>query len=183
MVTTDVVVIHGAGTGAYEEDALLAESLRRELGPRYRVRFPRMRDENEPAYEAWRGQIEAELANAPGDVMLVGHSFGGSVVLKFLIERSTVARVAGAFVIAAPFWGADAFWSWDAGRLPDAAAARLARVPRLHLYHARDDEIVPFAHLGMLAAALPAAVVHELEAGGHQLGNDLSQVARDIVRG
>jgi hypothetical protein len=43
-----------------------------------------------------------------------------------------------------------------------------------------NDEVVPISHLERNAAYLPAATVRELEDGGHQFGNDLTVVARDI---
>jgi predicted alpha/beta hydrolase family esterase len=66
--------------------------------------------------------------------------------------------------------------------LPEDAAARLAHVPHIYLYHSRDDEIVPFAHLAHYAATLPQATVRELGERGHQFGNDLAEVAEDIRR-
>jgi len=64
--------------------------------------------------------------------------------------------------------------------LPDDLAARLLGIPRTFLYHSRDDQVVPFAHLALHAARLPRATVRESDGRGHQFGNDLSDVARDI---
>ena len=46
----------------------------------------------------------------------------------------------------------------------------------------RACEVVPFQHLALYAARLPLVAVRPLDAGGHQLGNDLSSVAHDIDR-
>jgi predicted alpha/beta hydrolase family esterase len=89
--------------------------------------------------------------------------------------------VAGLFVIAAPFWGADDFWDWDEARLPEDAAEKLAAVPRIFMYHSRDDDVVPFSHLALYSARLPQASIRPVDVGGHQLGNDLAVVARDIA--
>src|ERR687897_976388 len=50
------------------------------------------------------------------------------------------------------------------------------------LYHSRDDETVPFAHLALYAEKLPRATVKEFDGRGHQFDDDLSEVARDIGR-
>ena len=84
-------------------------------------------------------------------------------------------------MIAAPFWGADDFWDWDEVRLPEDAAEKLATVPRIFLYHSRDDEVVPFSHLALYSARLPRATIRPVDAGGHQLENDLADVAHDIA--
>ena len=46
--------------------------------------------------------------------------------------------------------------------------------------NSRDDEVVPFAHAALYAQKLPRATVREFDGRGHQFGEDLSEVARDI---
>lgn len=177
-----VLFVHGAGEGAYEEDGLLAASLQNALGSAYELRYPEMVNEESPEYADWKVQIASELAALDGEVILVGHSVGGSVLLKFLAEERVEKPIAGLFLIAAPFWGADEFWSWDEVQLPENVAEKLASIPRIFLYHSRDDEIVPFAHLALYAAKLPQATIREVDGRGHQFGNDLADVAEDITR-
>jgi hypothetical protein len=64
--------------------------------------------------------------------------------------------------------------------LPEDVAAKLASIPRIFLYHSRDDAIVPFAHLALYAAQLPHATIRAFDGRGHQFGNDLAEVAEDI---
>src|SRR5688572_22692774 len=77
-----VLFIQGAGEGAYEEDQKLVESLQHVLGPEYTVHYPAMPDEDNAPYEQWKRQIEKELAEMRGPIILVGHSVGASVVVK-----------------------------------------------------------------------------------------------------
>jgi uncharacterized protein len=177
-----VLFIQGAGAGAYAEDRLLAESLQRELGAGYEVQCPQMPDEENSPYPAWKAEIDSRLAAMKGAVALVGHSVGGSVLLKYLCERKPAKPIAGLFVIAAPYWGASEFWSWDEGALPADAATRLAGDWPLIFYQSRDDEVVPFAHLALYAAKLPRATIREFDGRGHQFKNDLSAVAADIKK-
>lgn len=175
-----VLFIHGAGEGAYEEDQLLAASLRNALGSAYAIHYPEMPTADSSTYDDWKAPIESELARLDQPVSLVGHSVGGSVLLKFLSETRVAPAIAGLFVIAAPYWGADEFWKWDEARLPNDVAVRLACLPRIFLYHSRDDEVVPFAHLAFYEALLPQAVLRVVDGRGHQFGNDLAEVAQDI---
>jgi predicted alpha/beta hydrolase family esterase len=181
-VKKTVLFIHGAGEGAYQEDGLLAASLQNALGPAYQVRYPNMVNEASPEYAEWKAQIAAELATLEGEIILVGHSVGGSVLLKFLAEERVEKPIAGLFLLATPYWGEDEFWNWDEVRLPQDVAAKLARLPRIFLYHSRDDDIVPFAHLARYAAKLPQATIRAVDGRGHQFGNDLADVAGDIMR-
>jgi len=177
---TSVLFIHGAGTGAYAADRLLADSLQRALGVDCEVQCPQMPDEDNASYAAWKAEIDSWLATMRAPVALVGHSVGGSVLLKYLCDAKPTRQIAGLFVIAAPYWGASEFWSWDEAALPADAAVRLAGEWPLIFYQSRDDEVVPFAHLAMYAAKLPRATIREFAGRGHQFNNDLTEVAADI---
>jgi uncharacterized protein len=174
-----VLFIHGGGEGAYEEDRKLAASLGGALGVGYEVRCPKMPDEDSPEYGAWRDRISEELAALNGDVFLVGHSLGGSILLKYLCEEGVAKSVAGVFLVAAPFWGAED-WEVEEFALREDFASQLPTELPVFLYHGREDEVVPFAHLALYAEKLPRATVRELDGRGHQLDEDLSEVARDI---
>ncbi len=177
-----VLFIHGAGEGAYEEDGLLVASLQHALGPAYDMHYPHMPEEDSATYADWTAPLERALATLDEDVILVGHSVGGSVLLKYLSEQQVAHPIAALCLLAIPYWGADEFWKWDEARLPDDVAAQLARIPRILVYHSRDDAIVPFAHLALYAATLPQATIRVFDAHGHQFGNDLAEVAEDIRR-
>jgi predicted alpha/beta hydrolase family esterase len=177
-----VLFIHGAGEGAYEEDRLLAASLQNALGDAYSVHYPKMPEQDSSTYADWKAPIERELATLDDPVILVGHSVGASVLVKYLCEEQLDKAVSALFLLATPYWGADDFWKWDEARLPEDVAANLASIPRIFLYHSRDDETVPFAHLALYAAKLSQATIREFDGRGHQFGNDLAEVAEDIRR-
>jgi uncharacterized protein len=181
-MTKHILFIHGAGEGAYKADKKLAASLQKALGTGYEVHYPEMVDEDNAPYKQWTQQIEKELEAIEGLVILVGHSIGASVIIKWLSESEIKSPIAGIFLAAAPFWGGDG-WRYEGYEelaLPKGVAAKLPKGASLFLYHSRDDETVPFDHLALYAEVLPQAVVREVNAGGHQLDNDLSEVAKDI---
>lgn len=174
-----VLFIHGGGEGAYEEDKKMAANLRDVLGAAYEVRHPKMPDEDRPEYGAWRDQITRELAAPNGEMILVGHSLGASILLKYLSEQKVEKPIAGVLLLAAPYWGAE---NWEVGEyaLQDNFASKLPDELPMFLYHSRDDEWVPFAHLALYAEKLPRATIREFDGRGHQFDDDLSEVARDI---
>jgi uncharacterized protein len=176
-----VLFVHGGGEGAYEEDKKLAANLRDVLGTAYDVRYSKMPDEDSPEYEAWKNQIAKELGALDGEVLLVGHSLGGSVLLKYLSEESVEKPVAGIFLIAPPYWGAED-WRVSEYELQENFASKLPEELPMFFYHSRDDEWVPFAHLTLYEEKLPRAIIHKFDGRGHQFNNNLSEVARDIKR-
>ena len=179
-MTRDVLFIQGGGEGAFEADGILVASLQSALGADYDVRYPRMPNEKNPDMRTWKARIAAELSLSDDDVILVGHSLGGLALLKFLSEQACERRVAGLYLVAVPSKDEEN-WNYDELELPLDVATKLSGIARIFLYHCRDDEIVPFAHLGLHAARLPGAIVRVTDGRGHQFGNDLSDVAADIL--
>jgi predicted alpha/beta hydrolase family esterase len=178
-VKKQILFIQGAGEGAYEEDKKLADSLQDVLGTEYEVSYPRMPDEANPKDEVWIGQISKELASLEGNLILVGHSAGGAVLLKYLLQKKIHEPIAGVFLLAIPYWGPEDEQD-DQYPLREGFASRLPIGVPIFLYHSRDDEWVPFAHLGIYTKKIPQAIVREFDGRGHQFNNDLSEVALDI---
>jgi predicted alpha/beta hydrolase family esterase len=174
-----VLFIQGAGDGAYKEDAKLAASLQDALGTEYHVVYPRMPDEKNPKDEAWMDQISRELAALDDKLILVGHSAGGAVLLKYLLKENVARPITGIFFIAIPYWGPED----EAGEeytLRNGFASQFPRDVPIFFYHSHDDEWVPFEHLALYAEKVPQAAIRKFEGRGHQFNNDLSDVAEDI---
>jgi len=94
--TQPVLFIQGAGNMHEPEGSgRLAAYLGRELGTDYRIIAPEMPDADNPHYQPWRDRIAQELEAIDKEVILVGHSFGGSVLLKYLAEGSDRRPVRG----------------------------------------------------------------------------------------
>ena len=108
MTDHTVLFIPGAGDPHHPQgSAHLAEYLTRELGDAYDLRAPTMPSFDDPDYRSWRDAIEAHLAELGPNPILVGHSFGGSVLLKYLAEGTYQEPIAGLFLVSTPFWGSD----------------------------------------------------------------------------
>ena len=176
-----VLFVQGGGEGAHNADARLAASLERELGPDYQVRYPPMPNEASPDYRAWKLRLARELATIGDGAILVGHSLGATVLIMSLAGSEPRQRITGIFLIAAPFVGARGWHSEDFD-IPDDIGSKLPDGVPIFLYHGRDDEIVPFAHIGLYQKVLPQAVARRLDGRNHQLNDDLSDVAIDIKR-
>ncbi len=116
-----------------------------------------------PLHGKWRSATYLRQQQAP--LVLVGHSLGGSVILRYLADHGIPAGLAGVVLIATPFWGMS---DWEAEwALPSGFEARLAMLPRIVLYHSRDDDIAPVAHVDRYAEALPKALVRKVDGRGH----------------
>lgn len=177
-----VLFVQGGGEGVHDQwDNQLVESLRGELGPAYEIRYPVMPNEADPQYAAWKVALQSELAALQDGAVVVGHSVGGTILINVLAERTPGCHLGAICLIAAPFVGTGGWKSDDIEPRSDLAAQLPRDVP-IFLYHGRDDDTVPFAHVELYARAIPRAHVRHLAGRDHQLDNRLSEVATDIRR-
>lgn len=176
-----VLFVQGAGEAAHDEwDIKLVRSLERELGRGYAIRYPRMPNEAEPEYGAWRAALNKELTQLEAGDLVVGHSVGAAMLLHVLAERARRVPLSAVLLIATPFIGEDGWRSEGINPLDDRDKRALAKLP-LFLYHGTADEIVPCSHLTLYAKAIPGVRTRRLAGRDHQLNNDLSPLARDIL--
>lgn len=181
-MTQQVLFIQGGGAGTHDEwDNKLVASLTRELGQGYELRYPRMPNEAEPSYPAWKAAIEREIAALADGALVVGHSVGGTILVNTLAEQAPKRKLAGVFLIAAPFIGPGGWPSEDV-EPPRDLGARLPRTTPIFFFHGSDDDTAPYAHVDLYKQAIPRAHVRKLEGRDHQLNDDLSEVAEDIRR-
>lgn len=175
-----VLFIQGAGAGAHDEwDIRLVESLRRELGAEYDVRYPRMPDEADPTFAKWRPAIEKELASLAPGAVVVGHSVGGTILMHTLADVADPPPLGAIVLISAPFIG-EGGWPSDEIAARDDLASALPPAP-VFLFHGEADAEVPLAHVELYAHTIPRARVHRLPGRDHQLNDDLAEVARVIL--
>ena len=174
-----VLFIQGGGNRGYEADAKLVTSLQKELGKDNEISYPRMQtDEAAPDF-GWLKQIGKEIGKLKDDVILVAHSLGASLLLKYLSENKVSKKIAGIFLMSTPFWSGKGDWVQGL-KLQGDFAEHLPKNGRIFFYHCRDDEEIPFDNLASYRHKLPGATFREIESGGHQLGNNLNLVAKDI---
>jgi pimeloyl-ACP methyl ester carboxylesterase len=175
-----VLFIQGGGEGTHDDwDDKLVDSLRRELGDGYEIRYPQMPAEDDPSDAAWRPAIMRAIATLDGGAVVVGHSVGGTILIHALAADPPSVQLAAIVLIAAPFVGAGG-WPADEFELPGDLGAKLPRGVPVHVFHGLDDETAPPTHASLYARAIPHAHLHLIPGRDHQLHNELGEVAREI---
>jgi uncharacterized protein len=179
-MTKHILFIHAAGDKRHPlGSGKLIAYLQDQLGSDYQVLAPDMPNPDHPRYLAWRNQIEQELAALDDDLLLIGHSLGGSILLKYLAEGTYRKHIAALFLVAVPFWGKED-WEVDEFILPEDFATQLPRIGHIFLYHSRHDEEVPFSHLEHYQEKLPQANVRVVEGNEHSFLTGLPELVRDL---
>ena len=174
-----VVFIQGGGDDGYEADKVLVASLRKALGNGYDVHYPELDSDESASDFGWPQQIGRMISADSNESLLVGHSLGASMILKYLSENAVSKKIAGIFLLATPFW--DGSEDWQKGlKLQKDFSDRLPPEIPIFFYHCLDDDVVHFSHLNQYKQTCAQGIFRELKQGGHLFNNDLSIVAKDI---
>jgi predicted alpha/beta hydrolase family esterase len=107
--------LHSGGPqGKHEGSGELVAWLEAQLGPEYELRHPIMPHPEAPDYEAWKPHLREALSRLHDGAQLIGHSLGGSLLLKYLAEEKISFSIGTLFLVSAPFWGGDEDWQHPA---------------------------------------------------------------------
>lgn len=196
MNKKSIIIIHGGDTyNTYDEylEALRAfpvdettltshqswkDTLQKQLGDDYEVLRPTMPNKWNAKYQEWKIWFEKLLPFFPEEVVYVGHSLGGLFLAKYFSENIYSKKIAGLFLIAAPYDMADLESVADF-ELPASLETLSQQVATIYIYHSRDDQVVPLGEVEKYQKQLPNAKVRFFETDGH-FRNELPQLITDI---
>ncbi len=193
-----VVIIHGGDTHKTREDFLKSLNtlyldiekykkeggdwklwLRAELGGDYEVVIPQMPNKFDAKYEEWElwfGRIVPLLTD---EVVLVGHSLGGSFLAKYLSLNKVPKKVKAVCLVASVF-DLDSFGN---GLLTFELPEKLdMQTEKVFLYHSTDDTIVPVSAMHKLKEKIPEAEVREFTDRWHFVGDEFPELLEDIKK-
>jgi predicted alpha/beta hydrolase family esterase len=126
--------IHSAGSqGPHEGSDDFIAFLQKAIGSDYDLHCPKMPDPDKPSYARWRIEVAQAIAALPQEAVLMGHSLGGSVLLKYLSEEAVTKRFAALFIVASPYWGGDDDWRYPEYVLQEDFAAKLPPIGQIFI--------------------------------------------------
>ncbi|WP_079474986.1 alpha/beta hydrolase [Marinococcus halophilus] len=173
--------IHSAGPqGPDQGSSGLSFYLQKELSKDVHFFHPSMPAPENPQYVLWKKQISLALPRLSGEVLLIGHSLGGSALLKYLSEESLSCTVSGLFIIASPFWGRSPEWQLENFTLHADFEKALPALPYIFLYHSFRDNVVPFSHHQAYARKLPQSIQRILPGEDHLFSKGLPILMKDV---
>lgn len=173
--------LHSAGPqGPHEGSGEFLAGLRKALRGMYAIRAPRMPRPDNPDYGPWKDKVGKELAKLRDGDVLVGHSLGGSVLLKYLSEEDCCLRFSALFLVATPFWGLPG-WEYEGFMLRRGFAKHLPEIGRISIYHAKDDAVVARSHALRYRRSIPGAALREVGGMGHAFdGGECGELVEDL---
>ena len=181
MNKRQILFIHSGGPqGLWLGSGQLLNFLKEEVGNEFEFINPEMPSPEFPQYKCWEPILKETIDKARDGVLLIGHSLGGSVLLKYLSENPCQINIEGLFLVAAPFWGAKD-WKVEEFQLKDEFANNLPYIPHIHIYHSHEDAVVPFHHALNYANHLPNVELKRYEDRGHFFEDGILELVEDLL--
>lgn len=114
-------------------------------------------------YDEWVIYFEKILPFLTQQTTLVGHSLGGMFLAKYFNTHTLPQKIRKIILIAAAY-GDDE----DSGSFAVTSAIGVDRsTDEIHLFHSKDDTVVPYSHMAKFKKDLPSAIVHSYSDRGH----------------
>jgi predicted alpha/beta hydrolase family esterase len=174
----NVIFIHCSGTqSGYHGSTPLINYLKEETKTEFNILHPSMPSPQSPSYKAWKSVMNK--SNLSQGSIVMGHSLGASVLLKYLSEQTPFLALEALFLIATPFWGLPD-WTHGDYLLPNDFAKALVNVKRTFFYHSTDDDVVGFDHLEAYSSYLPKATFRVLNGQGHYFASGIPVLVDDL---
>ncbi|HEY0908066.1 MAG TPA: alpha/beta fold hydrolase [Candidatus Paceibacterota bacterium] len=146
----------------------------------FEVFQPEMPSPEDAKYEEWKVVFEkaaAFLTGGNGGAVLVGHSLGGIFLARYLSENKLKVKIAGVFLVAAPFFkpgkkgsghpGMRANAGFTVSDKPGFFKKLVAQSGKMAIYHSEDDKVVAASHAKLYKKGMPEAELVTFKDRGH----------------
>ncbi len=175
-----VIYIHGAGAQRPgSESGLLLEKIKHELNDSSLFHAPSMPNPNSPDCQSWMEALDANVHKSAGPLILIGHSLGGSVILKYLSENIVETEIQHVLLLAVPFWGSQG-WNISSYHLKNENIDQLLNFNNINFFHCLDDKVVPASHLKEHLNLIPHAEGQIFKTGDHYFTDCIGKIKKQI---
>ena len=163
---------YGRGKGSYD----LVMYLKSELSYEFEILFPLIEKPKSPTYEKFKNMFALAFAKITEPVILIGHSLGGSTLLKYLSEEKPDISALALFLISTPHWKSN----MKEFQLKENFQASIKNIPAIFLYHSKNDTEVRFENLEFYEKTFTTATVRKLPGKEHIFSKGLPELVSDI---
>ena len=148
------------------------------LGREYEVIFPAMPNKTNAQYPEWKIWFEKIVDLLNDDLILIGHSLGGSFLIKYLSENKLTKKTTAVFLVSAVYDSDGDGNGLVSFSLPSEFDLQTDKV---FLYHSKDDPIVPLTALEKIQSRLPSVKARIFENRGHFNQEEFPEIVEDIL--
>lgn len=137
--------------------------------------FPRDKGQ---VYNNWVEVLQQALSGIPveDELVIIGHSFGGSVVMKYLTENKDAHHISKVILIGSPYWGCDEQFDDPQNELTGDAENRIDAAIELYHIQSVDDDRVDFSHQACWHNKFPKLHVIKKAEGKHEFHDGIEEL-------
>ncbi|MCA9352212.1 alpha/beta hydrolase [Patescibacteria group bacterium] len=149
----------------------------------YELIRPRMPNKENAKYLEWKIWFEKSFEFLRNDIVLIGHSLGGIFLAKYLSENDFPVTIKQIHFVGSVYDLANKGKSQSDFNLTNFPGKLLEKsIPEIHIYHSKDDEIVPFEESERYHEQIPGSQLHVFEDRGHFLDEDFPELFDQITK-
>lgn len=139
-----------------------------QLKETHQTMIPEMPNKFNADYIAWKIWFERHFPFLNNeDVILIGRSFGGIFLAKYLSENVFPKKIKQLHFISATFENNKHEDIWNFRFNPNQLQNLVSQVDKIFIYHSKDDKEVPYSHSEKYKEYLPSANFIAFENRGH----------------
>lgn len=148
------------------------------LGSGWEVMKPRMPRSDNAQYEEWKIWFERHFQYFTDDIVLVGHSLGGTFLIKYLSENTLPIRISQLHLVAAACdYGDYGEVIFELGHDWSLIAKQCKSI---RVYHSEDDFVVPHKESVHIAGKIEGAQLVTFTDRGHFLQPEFPELMAHI---
>lgn len=155
------------------------DNLQENLGDAYEVIFPSMPKNYSTKYREWKIWMEKFLPLFKNEVILAGHSLGGTFWLKYLSENKFPVKIKG-LILVSPAFSNTHLEKLDDFNFEIDSENIEKQCENILIFHSRDDPVVPFEHAEKIKDFLPKSELIIFEDRGHFLQEEFPEIVEKI---
>ncbi len=156
------------------------ETLDERLGNSFEVISPRMPNPMNARYKEWKIMFGKLLPFLNNNLILLGHSLGGTFLVKYLSENKFPKKIKATFLVSAPYEAKNKNYSLGDFSLPKKLDKFQKQGGKIFLYHSKGDKIVPFSDMRKYKKALFEAEAIIFKDRGHFDQAEFPEIVRKI---
>lgn len=144
----------------------------------YEVITPQMPNSDMAKYNEWKIWFERHIEFMKDGIVLIGHSLGGNFLAKYLAEDDFNVKISQLNLVA-PSYG----FTEDDFNIIDFPGKLLKKnIPEIHIYHSKDDTVVPISESQKYHEQIPGSHFHVFEDRWHFLGEEFPELFENIIK-
>ncbi len=154
--------------------------LQQNLGDDFQVIAPRMPNQFDARYAEWKIWFEKLIPLLNEEVILVGHSLGGTFLAKYLAENDLGKKIQSLHLVAPAYDAEGTDYDMCDFVMPEDLKKVAEQCANIFIYQSKDDIAVPFLNAEKFTKAIPEARLVSFADRGHFNQESFPEIIENI---